>query len=303
VISRHQGLAVRAAVLREIRNFFDSRDFLEVETPVRIACPAVETYIDAEPSGSGWLRTSPELHMKRLLAEGLERVFQVGPCFRSGEFGPLHHPEYSMLEWYRVGVDDAVILDDTQALLRHLCRGIHGSEILSYRGQSVDLARPWCIKKVREEFLAQAGWDPFSEWDADRFDLDLVEKVEPSFPTSRPVIFTDYPPEAAAFSVCEEKDGLLVGRRWELYLGGLELANAYTELTDPVEQRKRFEDSNRARRALGRVAYPLDEAFLEALAAGLPDCAGIALGVDRLTMLFADAPSLDDVIAFRETGY
>jgi lysyl-tRNA synthetase class 2 len=290
-------------VLRELRSFFETRDFLEVETPIRIACPAVETHIDAEPSGRGWLRTSPELHMKRLLAEGMDRIFQVGPCFRKGEFGRLHHPEYSMLEWYRAGVDDAAILNDTQDLLRHLCRCLHGSERLPYQGQTVDLAGPWCIKTVREEFLSQAGWDPFNHWDADRFDVDLVEKVEPSFPLSRPVIFTDYPPEAAALSVCEEKDGRQIGRRWELYLGGLELANAYTELTDPVEQRTRFEDSNRARAAAGREPYPLDEAFLEALEKGLPACAGIALGVDRLAMLFADAASLDEVIAFRETGY
>lgn len=299
---RHQGLAVRAAVLQGIREFFKSRDFLEVETPVRVVSPAVESHIDAEPSGAGWLRTSPELHMKRLLSEGLERIFQMGPCFRKGEFGRIHHPEYSMLEWYRAGVDDEVILDDLQALMCQICRGLRGSEVLAYQGVKIDLAAPWCVKTVQEEFLSHAGWNPFEVWDENRFDLDLVEKVEPAFPASIPVILKDYPPEAAALSVCEKKDGVLIGRRWELYLGGIELANAFTELRDPVEQRRRFEDSNRVREASGRDPYPLDEAFLKALPR-MPACAGIAVGVDRLAMLFADAISLDEVVAFRETGY
>ena len=247
-----------------------------------------------------FLRTSPELHMKRLLADGFDRIYQMGPCFRQGELGRIHHPEYCMLEWYRAGVDDSVILEDTRDLVLHVCQALQGDAVLRFQGKAINLNEPWHIQSVQETFEREAGWNPFSDWDADRFDLDLVEKVEPSFPLDRPLVFRGYPPEAAAFSVCEEGEGVSVARRWELYVGGMEIANAYTELTDPVEQRKRFEQNNRDRIASGRAAYPLDEAFLSALEAGLPSCAGIALGVDRLVVLFADAENLDDVVAFRE---
>lgn len=292
-------LELRSRLLHATRSFFHERGFLEVETPVRLRAPALEAHIDAEPSGDRWLRTSPELHMKRMLAAGCEQVFQLGPCFRSGEQGDRHHPEFTMLEWYRARADYTDILADAKALIGHLvaARGAADAAI-QYQGQKIELLPRWERLTVRDAFLRWAGWDPVAAWDEDRFNVDLVEKVEPALPRDVPVVLTDYPAPAAALARRKPSDPA-VAERWELYIGGLELANAYSELTDPVEQRARFEEAARQRRARGKAVYPIDEAFLEALA-HLPPCGGIALGFDRLAMLFADAPTLDRVIAFRE---
>lgn len=291
-------LPIRSRLLHALRSFFHERGFVEVETPVRLAAPALELHIDAEPAGDHWLRTSPELHMKRLLAGGLEQIFQLGPCFRRGERGDRHHPEYTMLEWYRARADYTDILADTKALLAYCAQAVLGRTDLVYRGQKIALLPRWERLTVAEAFQQWAGWNPVTQWDAERFDLDLVEKVEPNLPREVPVVLTDYPAPAAALARRKPADPR-VAERWELYIGGLELANAYSELTDPAEQRARFEECARARRALGKDLYPLDEAFLAALAT-MPPAGGIALGVDRLAMLFADAATLDEVMAFRE---
>ncbi|HMP75880.1 MAG TPA: EF-P lysine aminoacylase EpmA [Kiritimatiellia bacterium] len=293
-------LALRSRLLHATRCFFHERGFLEVETPVRLKTPALETHIDAEPSGDHWLRTSPELHMKRLLAAGHERLFQLGPCFRRGERGDRHHPEYTMLEWYRAHADYTDILADAEALMGCLVASLsdQSDPSVTYQGRRIALLPRWPRITVRAAFLQWAGWDPVAAWDEERFNLDLVEKVEPALPRDVPVVLTDYPAPAAALAR-RKPDQPEVAERWELYVGGLELANAYSELTDPVEQRARFEEAARQRRALGKAVYPLDEEFLAALPR-MPPSGGIALGFDRLVMLFADAPTLDDVIAFRE---
>jgi lysyl-tRNA synthetase class 2 len=292
-------LALRTRINRSIRTFFLDRGYLEAETPVRVSSPALELHIDAEPSGACFLRTSPELHMKRLLAAGCRRIFQLGPCFRRGEHGDLHHPEYTMLEWYRTGTDYEGILDETRDLLLFVAQNTSGSRVLDYHGRRIDLESPWPSFTVAERFRTCAGWDPTRDYDPDRFDLDLVNAVEPSLPQDRPAVLTDYPAEAAALARLKPGHPA-VAERWELYVGGLELANAYSELTDPVEQRQRFEACARRRKALDRPVYPLDQAFLDALERGVPDCAGVALGVDRLVMLLADAASLSDILPFRE---
>ncbi len=292
------GLLLRSQLLHAIRSFFHDRSFTEVETPVRLRAPALEAHIDAEPSGDHWLRTSPELHMKRLLAGGLAPIFQLGPCFRRGERGDRHHPEYTMLEWYRTGADYRAILADTRALLLHAAHACLGTTTFAWQGHTVDLAAPWLELPVSDAFQQWAGWDPARAWDEARFDLDLVDKVEPNLPRDRPVVLLDYPAPAAALARRKPSD-LRVAERWELYLAGVELANAYSELTDPTEQRARFAACAADRRARGKDVYPLDEAFLASLER-LPPCGGIALGIDRLAMLFANAPTLDPVIAFRE---
>lgn len=292
-------LRIRALVLRALRGSLDGADFLEVDTPVRIAAPALETHIDAEPSGPAYLRTSPELHMKRLIAAGRERIYQIGPCFRRGERGPLHHPEYTMLEWYRAGTDCRGILEDARRLLRAAATAC-GTPRVRRGGRTLDLMADWLVRPVSDIFRELADWDPALAWDPDRFDLDLVEKVEPHLRAlGVPVALCDYPAGAAALSRLKPGDPLRA-ERWELYLGGVEIANAYTELTDPAEQRKRFEECAAARAAAGRAVYPPDRAFLAALDAGLPPCGGCALGVDRLAMILAGAETLDAVIAFRE---
>lgn len=292
-IPSRECLRVRGGVLRACREFFWSAGFIEVETPVRVAAPAPELHIDAPRSGAYWLRTSPELHMKRLLAAGHTRIFQIGPCFREGERGLRHNPEFTMLEWYRAQADYRDILRDTQELLRHVVRRITGADRIACGAGAVDVSPPWHVFTVREAFLTYAGWDPVAAYDADRFDLDLVNCVEPALPRDRPCVLTNYPAAAAALARLKPDDPS-VAERWEVYIRGLELANAYSELTDAVIQRERFMACNAARRAAGREAYPLDEAFLAALPR-LPPCGGIALGVDRLAMLLANVGDIGEV--------
>ncbi|NQT94685.1 MAG: EF-P lysine aminoacylase GenX [Lentisphaerae bacterium] len=289
-------LRLRSDVLSVVRDFFVRRGFTEIETPVLVPVPALERHIDAQPAGDGYLRTSPELHMKRLLAAGFDKIFQVGSCFRKGEHGPRHRPEYTMLEWYRVDADYMDILSDAKDLLVDTARRILGGTALRFNGQDVELAGEWDCLSVRVAFQRWAGWDPLAEVDPDRFDVDLVDRVEPRLPGSRPFVLKDYPPHAAALALCTGDPP--VARRWELYLAGVELANAFTELTDPVEQRRRFECWAAERSREGRPVYPLDEGFLAALEQGMPEAGGAALGIDRLVMLLADMPDIADVQAF-----
>jgi elongation factor P--(R)-beta-lysine ligase len=292
-------METRARVLGAIRQFFTQREFLEVETPVRLRAPAPEIHIDAEPSGDRFLRTSPELHMKRLLTAGYSRIFQMGACFRRGERGTRHNPEYCMLEWYRAHGDSNDILVDTKALVAFLAREILGTTDITYQGRAIQLLPRWERITVADAFKQFAGWDPTARFDADRFDLDMVDKVEPNLPRDVPVILADYPVEAAALA--RRKDtSPPVADRWELYIGGLELANAYSELTDAAEQRSRFAAWTQRRAELGKDKYPSDDEFLAALDAGMPPAGGIALGVDRLVMLLTNTSSLDDVMLFRE---
>ena len=270
-------LSERARVLRAIRAFFDARGFTEVETPVRIPAPAPEPHIDCPPSGDWFLRASPELQMKKLLAAGMERIYQIGPCFRAGEKGRRHSPEFTMLEWYRANADYSDIARDAEELLAEVLKRDHA-----------DVQRI----TVREAYLRWAGWDPVETWDQDRFDFDMATKIEPNLP-KEPLFLTDYPAPAASLARLKSDDPR-VAERWELYVDGIELANAFTELIDPVEQRRRFELAREERRALGEADYPVDEEFLDALAR-MPPSGGVALGVDRLVMLACGASSIADV--------
>jgi elongation factor P--(R)-beta-lysine ligase len=288
-------LRARDCVLRALRRFFYEHDYCEVETPVRVATPALEAHIDAEPAGAAFLRTSPELHMKRLLAEGMERIFQVGPCFRRGENGRHHRPEYTMLEWYRRDAGYLDTLDETRDLLQAVCRDTLGRTDFLYAGARVNMASTWRVETVADIFVRCAGWNPVAQFDADRFDLDLVNKIEPALPPEIPCVLKDYPVAAAALARCRAETPP-VAERWELYAGGMELANAFGELTDAKEQRRRFEQCARERGRRGQPVYALDEDFLAALEKGMPACSGVALGVDRLVMLLTDR---DDIAAVR----
>jgi lysyl-tRNA synthetase class 2 len=290
-------LTLRSRVLQAIRSFFLGRDYIEVETPVRIPAPALELHIDAEPAGGQWLRTSPELHLKRLLVEGYPRLFELGPCFRRGERGDLHRPEFTMLEWYRMEAGYRDTLAETRELLVHVAETVRGSTRLTRGGKTVDVAAEWAVMTVAEAFTTHAGWDPVANYDADRFDLDLVGKIEPALTHGVPAVLLDYPVEAAALARCRPGPPA-VAERWELYVAGLEMANAFGELTDPMEQRQRFEDCAEARKKAGKEVYPLDEPFLQALERGLKPCSGVALGVDRLVMLLGDFSTIDAVRAF-----
>lgn len=282
----NDNLELRAKVLRRIRAFFDAHDFIEVETPVRIAAPAPEPHIDCPRvavgiNDSDFLRASPELQMKKLLARGMDRIWQMGPCFREGEKGSRHNPEFTMLEWYRTNADYRDIMHDMEELV---------SDVLNAFSQSASLCSHSFIRlTVREAYIKYAGWDPFENWDQDRFDFDMATKIEPNLPRD-PIFLTDYPPQAASLSKLRGE----VAERWELYINGMELANAFTELTDAEEQRRRFEEAREERRQLGEADYPLDEEFLRLLQF-MPPAGGVALGVDRLVMLAAGAKSIDEI--------
>jgi lysyl-tRNA synthetase class 2 len=273
----------RDALMRGIRTFFQERDFTEVDTPIRMQTPCMELHIDAEKSGNCFLRTSPEIFHKKLLAAGHERIFEIGKCFRHGERGPMHNPEYTMLEWYRAHADYMDVLDDTQKLIASVWQG-------------PDLT--WQVFFVSEVFEEFAGWNPAGNFDEDRFDIDLVEKIEPALKQmGGAVVLRDYPIEAAALS--RRKPGHpLLAERWELYIDGVELANAYSELTDPDEQRRRFEEWAVKRNALGREVYGIDAEFIDAVGR-MPPSGGVALGVDRLLLIMTGMSSLDQVLPFR----
>ena len=258
-------LRERDALMQRIRAFFHAEGFLEVETPIRVETPCMELHIDAESSGDRFLRTSPELFHKRLLAQGAEKIFEIAKCFRRGERGALHHPEYTMVEWYRTGGDYNTALVDTQHLLTAILSGSARSRT-SATEEKIETSPPFCraraetppflveswkVMTIEEAFETFAGWNPVEDFDADRFDLDLVEKVEPALPKDRPVVLKDFPAELCALARLKPGNPM-VAERWELYLGGIEIANAYSELTDPVEQRARFETCAEQRRALGK---------------------------------------------------
>jgi len=291
-----RALEMRSALIAAVRRYFLNRDYLEVETPVRIPAPIPEVHIDSEQSGDYFLRASPELHMKKLLAAGFPRLFQVGPCFRSKEFGAIHNPEYTMLEWYKSGAGYLDMICETEEFVGFVAVNAAGSLSVRFSGRAISLAPPWERICVRDAFIRHAGWDPVARFDPDRFDLDLVEKVEPALPKDRPVIMMDYPAPAA--SLARLKPGCpAVAERWELYVGGMELANAFGELNDGIELARRFTEWQQARRKRNACAYPVDQAFLAAVS-DMPAAAGVALGIDRLLMVLADLPSLDHALPF-----
>ncbi len=292
-----RNLPRRAHLLRSLRATLDRLGFTEVETPVRIPAPANEPHIEPPPSGDAFLRASPELQMKRLVEAGCERIYQIGPCFREGERGERHTPEFTMLEWYRAPGTDAAVLSDCEALVREAARALHGSDRLPYRGGTLDLSPPWERWTVRAAFQEFAGWDPVAFFEAERFEHDLALRIEPALPRDRPCVLEGYPAPAASLARLRPDDPR-VAERWELYLGGIEVCNAYGELTDPCEQRARFLAAAAQRRALGVPAFALDEDFLAALERGMPPTGGAALGVDRLAMVLLDAQDIDAVRAF-----
>ena len=268
-------LRKRAEIVRGIRRFFDERGFVEVETPVRIAAPAPECHIDCPPVATGgYLRASPELQMKKLLAAGMDRIYQIGPCFRDGESGSRHNPEFTMVEWYRRDADYMDIAADLEALLEGLSGNARKAERIT----------------VREAYTRFAGWDPWVDWDQDRFDFDMATKIEPAIgELGGGVFLTDYPAQAASLALLRGD----VAERWEFYLDGMELANCFSELCDGLEQLRRFESAKAERRALGEADYPLDMDFIEAVPA-MRRAAGVALGVDRLVMSLVGAKTIGE---------
>lgn len=289
-------LPARATLLQSLRATLDTAGFIEVETPVRIPAPANEPYIIPPPSGDAFLRASPELQMKRLLTLGFKKIYQLGPCFRAGERGNKHNPEFTMLEWYRANADDRTMLGDLKKLICDAAASINGDYTISFGGTNIDLASTWERITVRDAMKRFAGWDPILNFDADRFDFDMATKIEPALPKDRPCVLVDYPAPAASLARLRDGDEK-VAQRWEAYICGLELCNAYGELTDPDEQRRRFEAARAEKIAIGETPMPIDEEFLHALP-NMPPAGGAALGVDRLAMLLLDIHDIADVRTF-----
>ena len=297
VASEDNPVIIRSKLYKAIRDFFYQAGFTEVETPIRIPSPALEDFIDAEPSGLLFLRTSPELHMKRLLQRGMERIFQIGPCFRKGERGTLHCPEFSMLEWYLVDANYLDILQQTRKLLLFVCKKVFGSTKCNYQDMRIDFGSSAEEISVKEAFERFAQQDPISALKEDRFENLLIEKIEPNLGMRSPTFLIDYPIQCAGLSR-KKKTNPEIAERWELYLGGLEIANAYSELTDAEDQLNRFEKCAQARAKRNQEIYPIDFEFISALKKGMPECAGCALGLDRLLMILTNSTSISQVRPF-----
>jgi lysyl-tRNA synthetase class 2 len=306
-----QKLETRARILRAVRGWFEAERFLEVDTPARVRSPGQEVHLDAEASGDRWLITSPEYHMKRLVARGCERIYQVCKAWRAGEAGPHHQPEFTIVEWYRAREPLSRIADDCEALLR-VAAAAAGADA-GARG----LAAPFERTTVRELLRRHAGIDLDGDesaealrdkgaaagvylgqaraWD-DVFFQIFLERVEPALARGRPTFVFDWPAPLGALARRHPTDPRLV-ERFELYAGGLELANAFGELTDAAEQRARFTAEVAARAARGKAVYPIDERLLAALP-HMPPTAGVALGFGRLVMWALGAADIRDVVAF-----
>ncbi|MGA6926544.1 MAG: EF-P lysine aminoacylase EpmA [Desulfosarcina sp.] len=286
----------RARILDAVRIFFATHGFMEVETPIRIPAPAPETHIDAHASGDWFLHTSPELCMKRLLSAGYERIFQICHCFRQGERGGRHLPEMTLLEWYAADFDYLDLMDQCEALIGFVAERLGTGRLMGYQGQVVDLTPPWERLTVADAFRRFAKITVTEALARDRFDEIMGLEIEPRLGLQRPVFLFDYPAPCGALARLKSGDPS-VAERFELYIAGMELCNAFSELTDAVEQRTRFAAENRLRKAGAKTVYPVAEPFLQALAS-MPPAAGNALGLDRLIMLFSNAATIDDVVAF-----
>lgn len=296
-------LATRGGIIKAIRSFLAEQGFLEVQTPLMIKAPVPEASIEAFPVFQGndrpdlYLIPSPEINLKRLLAEGLDRIFQLGPVFRQEEQGRHHLPEFTMLEWYRASADYHTLMSDCEAIIGITARtaGWRGDSI-TYKGIEIDIKPPFPRTTIKKVFEKYAGWTPGPAPDLDRFNQDMVTKIEPNLPPDRPVFLMDYPASCASLARLKTSD-TEVAERVELYAGGLEIANGFSELTDQEEQEARFRKEAGRRRKQGLRAYPRPEEFLSSLSQ-LPKCAGMALGIDRLVMLLTNASNINDVVAF-----
>ena len=293
-----KNLELRARILQAVREFFIARDYLEVETPCRIPVPIPEAHIEAESADGWFLQTSPEICMKPLLAAGYPRIFQICRCFRKKERGMRHLPEMTILEWYTRDADYLDMMTQSEQLIRSVAEALHttGCDVLQYQGRRIDLSGPWERLTVAEAFNRFAAVSMAQAVREGHFDETLAFEIEPHLGCDKPLFLYDYPAAEAALAKLVDDDAEL-GQRFELYIAGLEVCNAFTELNDAAAQRTRLERQNRIRCESGLPASPLPEPFLKAVGQ-MPDAAGNALGMDRLVMLFADASCIDDVVAF-----
>jgi lysyl-tRNA synthetase class 2 len=296
----------RASLLHDIRSFFLARKVLEVETPVLSRAGNSDPNIaslSTDQLPKKYLRTSPEYAMKRLLAAGFGDIYELGPVFRAGEKGRRHNPEFTILEWYRRDFSYLDLASEACELIRHCGHGQFGEwpvEFITYRElfQSHTGLDPFlCDESDLSALAAERGVHAVSMSQLDWLDLILSEVIEPALPGETITVVHDFLPEQAALSRIRPDDPP-VAERFEIYLGQMELANGYQELTDADEQLSRFESEKKSAGARGEETPPLDMALVEAIRHGLPDCSGVALGVDRLLMSLVKLENIDAVLAF-----
>ncbi len=291
-----ENLRKRALLKKYMRDFFDGEDFLEVETPVRIAGPAPEEYIDCIPSAGKFLRPSPELEMKVLLANNYRKIYQFGPCFRADEHGWKHREEFTMLEYYISGGNYIQLRDFTTRLITASLKKLLNKDTLTFHGEVIDLDAPPEVITVTEAFRRYTSMDMFEADKSDLFDELMVTRIEPQLGRGRLTYLTDYPASRASLAQLSASDRR-VAERWELYIAGVELANAYGELTNGQEQLARFAASCEFRKKRGAMEYGEPEAFNDVLRRNaLPVCTGSALGFDRLAMIATDAGDISEVL-------
>lgn len=327
-----QKLLIREKVIDVIREFFKSEGFHEVETPLMVQSPGTEPYLEVFESTlltpgyeekKAYLLTSPELSMKKLLCADMGSIFTICKSFRNGEgLSSFHNPEFSILEWYRVDADYTDVMQDCENLflfiLNKLKLNSHESNMLEYQGASFDLSTPWERISVSEAFQKFAGVlqddmldeskivaiakekgyvvDENTTWE-EAYNQILLNEIEPHLGKNKPTILYDYPASQAALSKKKDTDPRFA-ERFEFFIGGIELGNAFSELTDGHEQEQRMIEDLRLRKELGKVEYKIDTDFIDALKMDMPRTGGIAVGVDRLVMLFSNSASIKDTLFF-----
>lgn len=288
-----ENLKKRSAMLRALREFFYARGFFEVESPVRIPAPAPEEYIEAVSAEGGFLRTSPELALKRLLAAGGDRFFELGKAFRSGEHGRKHREEFTILEYYAAHWDYRKLAAFTAELFAAAAREVCGGTRIAFQGRPLDLAEVEYVT-VDEAYRKYAGVSAFVADERGDFDELMVTKVEPELGKNGITFLIDYPANRASLSRLSAADPR-IAERWEVYISGIELGNAFGELVDAEEQKRRFAAAYEFRAGQGMKSYPEPHDFYTALEQGIPEASGCAVGVDRLAMILCDAPDIADV--------
>jgi lysyl-tRNA synthetase class 2 len=329
---------IRAKIISLIRDFFIKNNFLEVETPTLVAHPGMEPHLDLFKTSiskenreisPAYLISSPEYAMKKLLTAGFPKIFQICRSYRKGETDNLHNPEFTILEWYRAHADYTVIMRDVENLFLYLLKKLQtpnsqfpisnlGKNFLIYQNQKIDLSLPWPRLTVKNAFKKYAGINLDKTLDResmarvarakdytvnrdDRFEdiffKIFLNEIEPNLGKGKPTILMDWPIQMAALSRKKASDPRYA-ERFEVYIAGLELGNAFSELTDPIEQENRLKNEQKLRAKMKKEVYNIDKEFIQALKIGMPPSGGIAMGVDRIVMLFTDAKSIEEVLFF-----
>lgn len=319
---------IRERVLKAIRAFFDAHKFHEVEVPLLISYPPAESYLEvfettlldrARNQYKGFLSTSPEVPLKKLLVAGIGNCYSLTKSFRNMEtFSTTHNPEFTILEWYRVGVNYTDIMRDCEDLIRFIHTAIYGDKPLVYQGKTIDVQQPWERLTMKDAFAfyAQINFDEFLEekkafeiakkkgyqvssnntWE-EVYNQIFLNEVEPQLGRGKPTILYEFPGSLAALSRRKVSDPRYA-ERFEFYIEGLELGDCYSELADPQEQEQRFIQELKEIKRMGKTHYDYDHDFIDALKEGLPECSGIAIGVDRLIMLFANTTDIRETLFF-----